>query len=95
MLKNIITNRDINCFLSQSVLKYTLIIYDFINCMISLYLHYQKIQRMNIPGSSFAIRQEMRFYLLTYEGKNKTRVRQISLIGMKKIHRNERIFRKL
>ena len=71
----------------------TLINYQFINFMDSSYLHYQKIQRMNIPGSSFAIRQEMRFYLLTYEGRNKTRVRQISLIGMKKIHRNERIFR--
>ena len=74
---------------------YALIIYDFIDYMDSLYLHYQKTQRMNIPGSSFAIRQETRFYLLTYEGRNKTRVRQISLIGMKKIHRNERIFRKL
>ena len=72
----------------------TLITYHFINYMDSSYLHYQKIQRMNIPGSSFAIRQEMRFCLLTYEGRNKTRVRQISLIGMKKIHRNERIFRK-
>ena len=71
-----------------------LIAYHFIDYMDSSYLHYQKIQRMNIPGSSFAIRQEMRFYLLTYEGRNKTRVRQISLIGMKKIHRNERIYRK-
>ena len=73
----------------------TLITYHFINYMDSSYLHYQKIQRMNIPGSSFAIRQEMRFYLLTYEGRNKTQIRQISLTEMKKIHRNERISRKL
>ena len=69
--------------------------YRFIHYMDLLYLHYQKIQRMNIPGSSFAIRQERRFYLLTYEGRNKTRIRQISLTETKKIHRNERIFRKL
>ena len=71
-----------------------LITYQFINYMDSSYLHYQKIQRMNIPGSSFAIRQEKRFYLLTYAGRNKTRIRQISLTETKKIHQNERIFRK-
>ena len=66
-----------------------LIAYHFINYMDSSYLHYQKIQRMNMPGSSFAIRQERRIYLLTYEGKNKTQIRQISLTETKKIHRNE------
>ena len=72
-----------------------LITYHFINYMDSSYLHYQKIQRMNIPGSSFVIRQEMRFYLLTFAGRNKTRIRQISLTETKKIHQNERIFHKL
>ena len=73
----------------------TLITYHFINYMDSSYLHYQKIQRMNILGSSFVIRQEMRFYLLTYAGRNKTRIKQISLTETKKIHQNERIFHKL
>ena len=78
-----------------SITTFTKITYQFINYMDSSYLHYQKIQRMNIPGSSFAIRQEMRFYLLTYAGRNKTRIRQISLTETKKIHQNERIFHKL